>query len=55
MKQTADPAISALNATSVIADLWLGASADNAPIIIPTELGLENPHSAYVAIISDLG
>lgn len=49
------PAMKARKATSVIALLRSGASVISAPTKMPTDPGFENPQSAYVAIISDLG
>jgi hypothetical protein len=54
-KQVALPAMKARKATSVIALLCSGDNITNPPIIMPMDPGFENPHSAYVAIISDLG
>jgi len=54
-KHVALPAMKARKATSVIAFLFSGAIVISAPTKIPTAPGFENPHSAYVAISSDLG
>jgi hypothetical protein len=54
-KQVALPAMRARKATSVTAFLFSGANVTSAPTKMPTDPGFENPHSAYVAISSDLG
>ena len=54
-KHVALPAMKARKATSVIAFLFSGANVTSAPIKMPIDAGFENPHSAYVAISSDLG
>lgn len=53
MKQTQHPLTKALIATVTIADLLSGTIALKLPIIIPRELGLANPQTAYVAIAAD--
>lgn len=42
--------IKARNATDVITGLFSGDITLRPPIIIPKELGLAKPHTAYVAI-----
>ena len=52
MKQAALPATKARKATLARSDLRDGAIVDRLAIWMPIEPGLENPHSAYVAIVS---
>jgi len=54
-KRVALPAMKARKATSVIVLLFSGAIVTSAPIKMPIDEGFEKPHSAYVAISSDLG
>jgi len=54
-KQVALPAMKARKATSVIAPLLSGAMLTSPPTKMPMDPRFEKPHSAYVAIISDLG
>lgn len=50
IKQIIEPDTNARNATAVMLARRSGAIADNDAIIMPNELGLANPHTAYVAI-----
>jgi hypothetical protein len=54
-KQVALPAMKVQKATSVTALLRSGARVISALTKMPIDPGFENPQSAYVAIISDLG
>jgi hypothetical protein len=54
-KHVALPVMKARKATSVIALLFSGAIVTSAQTKMQTAPGFENPHSAYVAISSDLG
>ena len=47
------PAIMALTTIWAMADFFLGAMAPSPPSWMPIELMLANPHSAYVAIVSE--
>ena len=53
MKQAIVPAISARNATVAMSSLREGAIGPMPPIWTPIDAKLANPHSAYVAIISE--
>lgn len=50
IKHIMDPETKALKATFVTTDRFPGAIALSDAIIMPNELGLPNPHTAYVAI-----
>merc|ERR1719150_2243219 len=49
-KQAAEPEMNALNATSDMAALLVGAKKDKAAIWTPTDAGFENPQRANVVI-----
>lgn len=52
-KQATLPAIKARMATRARSDFLDGAIVPMAAMADPIEPGLENPHSAYVAIVSE--
>ena len=51
-KQEILPATKARKATLAKSDWRVGAIVASAAICVPIDPGLENPHSAYVAIVS---
>ena len=53
MKQATLPAMKARRATRARSDFRAGAIVLNAAKEEPIEPGLENPHSAYVAMVSE--
>ena len=54
-KHASEPATKARKATLDMSDLRPGAIELRQAICIPIEAGLENPHSAYVAMILERG
>ena len=53
MKHAMVPATNARNATLAKSDLLFGARTLKPPICTPIDPILANPHSAYVAIVSE--
>lgn len=55
MKHTIAPATKALKTSSMMTSRFPGISVLRALIMIPIAPGFEKPHTAYVAIVCDLG